>query len=140
MKKYPIIAISLVSCLTFIGCFPTPRPNPLANAPTYPIKPSVLYDTVQSYCLDCHNADKMKGNLDLTRIVEGNLNDHPRIWQDVFHSLKHKDMPPMDEGVKLPDEQTYQAVNFWLAQRFEQNVQNSGNTDNQQLDNPIESE
>ncbi|MCU4675648.1 hypothetical protein N7931_08390 [Catenovulum sp. 2E275] len=107
-----------MALISLTGCFPTPRPNPLADAPIYPIKPSILYDTVQEYCVDCHNEDKMKGNLDLTKIVEGNLNDHPLIWQDVAYSLKHKEMPPEKEHVLIPDDNTYREVNLWLEQRF----------------------
>lgn len=112
-------SIVLMCSVLLFACFPSPRPNPLAESPDYPIKPSILYQTVQTYCLDCHNPEKMKGNIDLTRAVEGSLNDRPFLWLEVADVLKHQEMPPEDKGVERPNDNTYLEVNNWLEQRFE---------------------
>lgn len=125
MKNCFQLFIILTCSMLLFACLPAPRPNPLAESPDFPIKPSVLYKTVQTYCLDCHNPEKMKGNIDLTRAVEGKLNDRPFLWLDVAHALKHKEMPPEDEGVERPDDKTYLEVNTWLEKRFKLNNVNS---------------
>lgn len=100
------------------GCAPVPEP--LDNAPTYPIQDSVLHSTVKTYCVDCHNPNKKEANLDLASVVDGTLNDDPYLWQDVAWVIQNQEMPPKDDkDTPIPDQATYHATSDWLNERLE---------------------
>lgn len=109
--------------LSLLGCAPVPEP--LDNAPSYPIQDSVLHTTVKTYCVDCHNPDKKEANLDLASVVDGTLNDDPYLWQDVAWVIQNQEMPPIgDKDTPRPDQATYLATSDWLNDRL-QNGQHS---------------
>jgi hypothetical protein len=52
---------------------------------------------LKQYCLDCHNPDKRKGDLDLTPFtstaaVQGDF----KLWQKVLRQVEDEEMPPKD--------------------------------------------
>ena len=50
---------------------------------------------VQRYCLDCHSAEKMKGDVNLERFTTaGAVRTDTRLWQKVMRQLREGEMPP----------------------------------------------
>ncbi|KMT66228.1 c-type cytochrome domain-containing protein [Catenovulum maritimum] len=108
----------IVAILFLTGCNEQAN-NPLENAPPYPIQDTVLHKVVSEYCIDCHNPIDKKGKLDLQSKLDGHLNDYPFVWHEVSLALANNEMPPKDkDGVKRPDQETYQRVSAWLNERF----------------------
>ncbi len=62
-------------------------------------------DSVESYCINCHNADKAKGKLDLESILNDKISTHAATWETVVRRLSAREMPP-PKYKKLPDEAT----------------------------------
>jgi hypothetical protein len=63
---------------------------------------------VQQNCLDCHDKDTRKGNLELEGLDPAQLGQQSEIWEKVARRLRTRQMPPPDK--KRPDEATYQKV------------------------------
>jgi hypothetical protein len=63
---------------------------------------------VNDYCINCHNADKKKGDLDFDNIGLEDVARHPDTWEKVVRKLRTRQMPPPDR--KRPDEKTYETV------------------------------
>jgi hypothetical protein len=60
---------------------------------------------MQRYCLDCHNAEKHKGDLDLDRFrVLPDVLKEPRIWEKVVEQLSLGEMPPKENLQPGPQE------------------------------------
>ena len=61
---------------------------PLASEPYAPIQPFL-----NRYCVECHGAEKQKGEvrLDDFRSINGAL------WSEIYDQIHHGDMPPEDE-------------------------------------------
>ena len=50
---------------------------------------------LEKYCVDCHNADKHKGDLNLLPLLEKpNLGEHREVWEKIAEALESGDMPP----------------------------------------------
>ena len=50
---------------------------------------------LKQYCVDCHNADKHKGDLNLLPLLEKpNLSEHREVWEKIAEALESGDMPP----------------------------------------------
>ena len=62
-------------------------------------------DSVENYCINCHNADKAKGELDLESILDDKISTHAATWETVVRRLSAREMPP-PKHKKLPDEAT----------------------------------
>jgi cytochrome c553 len=60
---------------------------------------------VQNYCVDCHNADKKKGDVDFEAISLEDWSQHPDVWEKVVRKLRTRQMPPV--GKPRPDEAAY---------------------------------
>ena len=67
-----------------------------------------LKETVEQYCLSCHNADNKKGELNLAELPLDRFDQHPAVWEKVTRRLRSRQMPPA--GKQRPDEKTYAAV------------------------------
>ena len=60
---------------------------------------------LDTYCFSCHNADKKKGELDLTTIASEEAAQHAtKLWRNVFEQVKSHDMPP-DTAKKQPTDE-----------------------------------
>lgn len=87
----PTWARALLGCLTVVAAQAAPK------ALTRP------YDTeirplLQRYCLDCHNADQHKGDLDLARFTTvDSVFAEPEIWEGVIEQMLLGEMPPKDK-------------------------------------------
>src|SRR5690349_13924386 len=60
---------------------------------------------VNDYCINCHDADTHKGELDLAKILSDPLTEHAEAWEKVIRKVRARQMPPA--GKKRPDEATY---------------------------------
>lgn len=50
---------------------------------------------LQKYCLDCHNADKQKGDIDLTHFGSPqNVVKEFKLWQTMLQQVEEEEMPP----------------------------------------------
>ena len=57
---------------------------------------------LDTYCFSCHNADKKKGELDLTTITTDDAAQRAtKLWRGVYDQIKAHDMPP-DTAKKQP--------------------------------------
>ncbi len=67
----------------------------------------------EDHCVDCHNPDKRKGNLDLTALPAefGNLDAFKR-WVKVYDRIKADEMPPKKE--ERPSKAQRDALLGWL--------------------------
>lgn len=63
---------------------------------------------VKTYCLDCHDADVTRGELDLEAVLADDPTAHPAVWEDVVRRLRARQMPPA--GKSRPDEAAYVSV------------------------------
>ena len=63
---------------------------------------------VDTYCLECHDEDKQKGELALERVVAHDVARHPAVWEKVVRKLRARQMPPI--GKPRPDDASYDAV------------------------------
>src|SRR5438132_1097641 len=69
---------------------------------------SPVQSLVNQYCVDCHDTDKKKGDLNFDSISLEDLTQHPDIWEKVVRKLRARQMPPV--GKKRPGEREYDAV------------------------------
>jgi mono/diheme cytochrome c family protein len=60
------------------------------------------------YCVDCHDAEVSKGNLNLADLLADEPARHPDVWEKVVRRLRARQMPPA--GKARPDEAEYVAV------------------------------
>src|SRR5947209_18130840 len=61
---------------------------------------------IKSYCAECHNGRKKKGDLNLTRFPSATKAARERdLWAKVAERVKAKEMPPPDARRQPPDDQ-----------------------------------
>ena len=59
---------------------------------------SITIPVLEKFCLDCHDADTKKGELDLERFESlTEIRRAPEIWQKVFEQIESEEMPPKGE-------------------------------------------
>lgn len=73
---------------------------------------------IGSYCLDCHDGDSAKGDLDLEALLEQEPTAHSDPWEKVVRQLEARHMPPIGEDrPSLADyDKTSAALIFQLDQ------------------------
>jgi len=72
---------------------------------------------VTQHCVECHDADIHKADLDLAALVATpSLEPQRETWEKVFGKLRHGEMPPKDEP--RPDAAQAKAVTQWLYAEF----------------------
>src|SRR6476661_2968730 len=67
-----------------------------------------LSQTVQTFCADCHGADKPERGLNLVSMVAEPIEAHPEAWEKVVRRLRGRQMPPA--GEERPTEEVYIAT------------------------------
>jgi PAS domain-containing protein len=74
---------------------------------------------IKSSCIGCHNAKRLKGDLDLERFVDqpatSALKDRA-IWTLVTEKLKSGEMPP--DGNPKPSQEQISAATKWIEQQY----------------------
>ena len=77
----------------------------------------LLDDTLQRYCITCHNdrvrtSDLSLANLDLTRVGE-----HAELWEGVVAKLRARSMPPV--GRPRPEAAAYDQLAGWVESEID---------------------
>lgn len=96
--------------------------------------PSVLYADRQDadfqgkvkplltkYCVDCHQGDDARGQVDLEQLTAENAAEHYEIWESVAERLRTREMPPEDE--LQPSEQQRLEFLEWYDQTLVRSVE-----------------
>ena len=101
MKRLlPIAALSLLAAIAG-----SPRTPPLeAQALLKPNMASVDQMLVDTYCVSCHNARTLSGNLSLAGLDVANPADHPETFEKVIRKVRAGLMPPA--GMPRPERAT----------------------------------
>ncbi|HVK59462.1 MAG TPA: DUF1587 domain-containing protein [Candidatus Kapabacteria bacterium] len=60
---------------------------------------------LRQYCVDCHDGDVQKGDLNLEAILDKEIAAEAATWEKVARKMSARQMPPI--GKKRPDEKTY---------------------------------
>lgn len=79
---------------------------------------------LERYCIDCHDADANKGDVDLDSILGDNIVKHADTWETVVKQLNARQMPPI--GKKRPDDAGYDAVIQQLTSELDKLPPNPG--------------
>ena len=51
--------------------------------------------SLTKYCLDCHDSDLAKGELDLEPLLSAGVAKHSEIWEKVIRQIDARQMPPI---------------------------------------------
>ena len=92
--------------------------------------PAPVKAAVGRYCLDCHDGDVTKGNLDLGKILSDDLQTHSVEWERVVRKLAARQMPP--NGKDRPAEKEFEHLVATLGSSLDQlaaKKPNPGRTD-----------
>ncbi len=74
---------------------------------------TTIRPTIQQYCLGCHSADKLEGELDLERFATlTDIRRDEKVWQKVAEMLDHKEMPP--KRAKQPTAEQKTQLRGWV--------------------------
>ena len=60
---------------------------------------------ISSHCLDCHDSDSTKGDLNLEDLLDANVDQNTDSWEKVVRQIEARQMPPLDK--KRPTENEY---------------------------------
>lgn len=74
-------------------------PQPAAANET--VSPSAL---LEKFCIDCHDSDLRKGELDLISILDSPIPQNTGVWENVVRKLTARQMPPIGERRPSPEE------------------------------------
>lgn len=85
----------------------------LAAASTAAPPPAAVVTTLQRYCVECHDAELQKGDLNLQSLEKDDLTRHAGTWEKVVRKLQARQMPPA--GRERPTERTYRTTVAALA-------------------------
>jgi mono/diheme cytochrome c family protein len=80
--------------------------------PFGPGRAALAADTVDGYCIDCHNAADFTGNLALDDPGLADIGARAETWEKVVHKINAGSMPPL--GEPRPDARTYARVVDYL--------------------------
>ena len=82
---------------------------------------------LQRYCIECHDADSKKGNLDLEAILKEDIGENASIWEKAVRQMNARQMPPI--GKKRPDDAGYEEAVAALTKELDQLPPNPGRTE-----------
>lgn len=106
--------ISAVS-LAFVGTalLAHPRAQSSVASPAEASIPEETRQTLNRYCVSCHNRRTNAAELALDTLAGQSLADHTAEWERVVRKLRARAMPPA--GAARPDEATYERLATSLA-------------------------
>jgi mono/diheme cytochrome c family protein len=89
----------------------------LASPAVAPADPAVFNEQVrpflESFCLDCHDADKPKADVNLEQFLQPeHMWRNPKLWEKVLTQLEDKVMPPAKK--RQPDDAARAQLATWL--------------------------
>jgi len=68
---------------------------------------------MNQYCVSCHDGEVKKGELDLEKVLRGDVTQHTKEWEQVIRKLRTRQMPPA--GKERPADKVYDDVVMTLA-------------------------
>jgi len=74
---------------------------------------------LEEYCIDCHDSESSRGDLNLELYDSGNLGADTEIWEKALRRLGARQMPPAKKKHR-PSEKEYQAIVKALATNLDQ--------------------
>ena len=77
----------------------------------------LMAQTVERYCVDCHNGIDLAGDLELDPGLLGDIAANPELWEKVAHKLGAANMPPA--GEPRPEPATYTRLVAWLERELD---------------------
>lgn len=77
-------------------------------------------DIIGNYCLDCHDHQSEKGDLNLEDLLDAEINLHAGAWERVVRQLEARQMPPRGEDLPSPPE--YEIAIAELIDRLDQHA------------------
>jgi len=75
---------------------------------------------IGKYCLDCHDADSAKGDLDLDAILGEDFAAHSGTWEKVVRQLNARQMPPI--GKDRPELAVYDSTEAALVKKLDRHA------------------
>jgi mono/diheme cytochrome c family protein len=96
---------------------PGPGASPSPAASLVAFTGEDLDQTVNRYCVVCHNEASGTANLGFDTLDVSDPASHPAIWEDVVTKLRMGTMPPA--GMPRPDEATYAAAASWIERELD---------------------
>ena len=73
-----------------------------------------VFPLLETYCVDCHSADALEGDLDLGRFDSlAVVRQEPRVWEKVAEMLDLGEMPPAD--AEQPARGQRSQLRSWIA-------------------------
>lgn len=74
--------------------------------------------TIEDYCLDCHDSETAKGDVDLEKALsEQPLVKNLQLWKNVAERVRNGDMPPPKK--RQPDQLSKQKLRAWVFKDIE---------------------
>ena len=89
--------------------------------------PPVLESTFSQYCIECHDTDVQKGDIDFESILGNSIASDSKVWEKAVRQLRAHQMPPI--GKDRPDKATYAAVAAYLESQLDAATPKPGRTD-----------
>ncbi len=72
---------------------------------------SDVFPLLETYCVECHGGEKIKGDLDLKALVESSsIIEQFRTWELVAEMLEFEDMPPPEESNQPSERERSMAI------------------------------
>ena len=91
----------------------------LAEEPVYIFEDDIV-PLIDTYCIDCHESIKPKGDLDLLQYESHDMVlDSFAIWQRIGQRLEKREMPPKDEDNQPTDEERKLLVDWIKGLKFD---------------------
>ncbi|MGJ8679778.1 DUF1592 domain-containing protein [Paraglaciecola sp.] len=69
------------------------------------------------YCMNCHNDQTQKGDVNLAKLQGSNFADHPEMWEEVLRKVNARQMPPKDR--KRPNEKAYEYLITEMSEQLD---------------------
>lgn len=76
---------------------------------------------INKFCIDCHQGEDAKGQLDLLAALQGEASDHYQTWEAAFERIQSREMPPDDSA--QPTEEERQAFAEWYEEELVDSVE-----------------
>jgi cytochrome c553 len=112
MKKNLIALIILVSLAAVFTASPArqgPAAAPQASAPS---ANSPQLDTINTYCVGCHNDRGKAGGVSFQGLTAAGIAQHPDVFEKAIRKLRGRVMPP--PGAKQPEAKSVDSLVTWL--------------------------
>jgi hypothetical protein len=79
------------------------------------VVPKPIANVVSRYCLDCHDHESKKGDLDLETLSREKITQHSERWERVVRRLSARQMPPAKRKTRPTEEEYAWAINSLVS-------------------------